>query len=167
MGKFEELYESLLKEKGGTSFEFIGKIKHNDKKKHLDKMLAQYLKTALWSSTNDEEPLDKDYGVNDITNDAKKKSEKDCKKFLDEFEKELEKYNKKNKYEKNTDEHQSLFDFDIGQLGHDFWLTRNGHGAGFFDGDYDKDIEDILMKITKKFDEVNPYVTDDDKIDIQ
>jgi hypothetical protein len=25
---------------------------------------------------------------------------------------------------------------DFAQLGHDFWLTRNGHGAGFWDGDW-------------------------------
>ena len=24
----------------------------------------------------------------------------------------------------------------ISQAGHDFWLTRNGHGAGFWDGDW-------------------------------
>ena len=25
---------------------------------------------------------------------------------------------------------------NIPQAGHDFWLTRNGHGAGFWDADY-------------------------------
>jgi hypothetical protein len=25
---------------------------------------------------------------------------------------------------------------EISQAGHDFWLSRNGHGAGFFDRDY-------------------------------
>ncbi len=165
MRKFEKLYESFINEKSGTSFEFIGKMKHNDKKKNLDKMLVHYLTTMLWSSNDEKGPMDDQYDVNDISTDAKKKSKEDCKKFLDEFEKELEKYNKKNKYEKGTDEHQDLFDFDLGQIGHDFWLTRNGHGAGFWDGDYDKDIEDILMKITKKFGEVNPYVNDD-KVDI-
>jgi len=24
-------------------------------------------------------------------------------------------------------------DWDVGQLGHDLWLTRNGHGTGFWD----------------------------------
>lgn len=24
------------------------------------------------------------------------------------------------------------------RAGHDFYLTRNGHGAGFWDGDYEK-----------------------------
>ena len=26
----------------------------------------------------------------------------------------------------------------LAQAGHDFWLTRNGHGAGFWDGDWPK-----------------------------
>lgn len=29
-----------------------------------------------------------------------------------------------------------LLEFDPGQVAHDFCLSRNGHGAGFFDGDY-------------------------------
>ena len=33
-----------------------------------------------------------------------------------------------------------------GHIGHDLWLTRNGHGAGFWDGDYPDDIEDTLTK---------------------
>ena len=28
-------------------------------------------------------------------------------------------------------------DADDGQIGHDFFLTRNGHGAGFWDGAWD------------------------------
>jgi hypothetical protein len=27
---------------------------------------------------------------------------------------------------------------DSSQVAHDFWLTRNGHGAGFWDGDYEQ-----------------------------
>lgn len=29
-----------------------------------------------------------------------------------------------------------LSDEEVSQAGHDFWLSRNGHGAGFFDRDY-------------------------------
>lgn len=31
-----------------------------------------------------------------------------------------------------------ISDDQIVQAGHDFWLTRNGHGAGFWDGDWPK-----------------------------
>lgn len=31
-------------------------------------------------------------------------------------------------------------------FGHDLWLTRNGHGAGFWDGDWDENIGDVMTK---------------------
>jgi hypothetical protein len=46
------------------------------------------------------------------------------------------------------------------QAGHDFWLTRCGHGAGFFDGDW-PEAGDHLTDACKKFREVNLHVGDD------
>ena len=37
---------------------------------------------------------------------------------------------------------------DKAQIGHDFWLTRNGHGAGFWDGDYG-DYGDAITQVVK------------------
>jgi hypothetical protein len=37
--------------------------------------------------------------------------------------------------------------------GHDFWYTRNGHGTGFWDGDWPKVIGDILTKGSHRFGE--------------
>jgi len=45
------------------------------------------------------------------------------------------------------------------QLGHNFLLSRNGHGAGFFDNG-----NDILQDICKKFGSVDVYIGDDNKI---
>ena len=39
------------------------------------------------------------------------------------------------------------------QAGHDFWLTRNGHGAGFWDGDWQK-YGEMFTKIAQSFGEV-------------
>lgn len=37
--------------------------------------------------------------------------------------------------------------YDPAQLGHDLWLTRNGHGAGFWDRDFEhKDIFTALAR---------------------
>lgn len=52
---------------------------------------------------------------------------------------------------------------DYGSAGHDFWLTRVGHGAGFWDGDWPIH-GDALTEICKKFGEVDLYVGDDGKI---
>lgn len=44
--------------------------------------------------------------------------------------------------------------------GHDFWLTRAGHGAGFWDRGLGIAGE-VLTEASKKFKEVTPYIGDD------
>ena len=48
------------------------------------------------------------------------------------------------------------------QLGIDIWLTRNGHGSGFFNYNYEN--EDILMNAAKKLKEKSLYIGDDGKL---
>lgn len=43
---------------------------------------------------------------------------------------------------------------------HDFWLTRNGHGSGFWDGDW-PNTGDKLTAIAKQCGEVWAYIGDD------
>lgn len=45
--------------------------------------------------------------------------------------------------------------------GHDFALTRNGHGAGFWDGDWEEAVGGALTESSKAFGESTPYVDDD------
>ena len=47
------------------------------------------------------------------------------------------------------------------QAGHDFWLTRNGHGAGFWDGDWPEKHGAVLDRIAKDFGEIWAYLGDD------
>lgn len=42
-------------------------------------------------------------------------------------------------------------DLDLSQCGHDFWLTRNRHGSGFWDRDYPKSLADELTRIAHEF----------------
>jgi len=39
----------------------------------------------------------------------------------------------------------------VERAGHDFWLTRNGHGAGFWDGDWPKCYESLLTDGAKGY----------------
>lgn len=48
--------------------------------------------------------------------------------------------------------------------GHDFWLTRNGHGAGFWDGDWPEPYATELDKAAKSFGQVDVYLGDDGKV---
>ena len=106
--------------------------------------LQSYLTTALWS-TNDEsddtggEPLDQRFGIDKITARVKAKAADDIEAFFRANQSDVEHY-------------------DQEQVAHDFWLTRNGHGAGFWDGDYPKDVGERLTDSAHKFGEVNLYV---------
>lgn len=85
----------------------------------LDTFTLAYIECALWSSTDnaDEsggEPLDRNYEIADIALDTLASMAADCSAFQDSNASDLATWG---------DE----------QAGHDFWLTRNGHGAGFWD----------------------------------
>ena len=153
MGKFQKLYEDVK-----------NKLKYVDleDKRH---MIDQYRKTAVWSSNLDDDNPKSPYV---FTKSAMDKMKKDCEKFLTDLQKELDKYNKTNNNQVSISE---LLDGksrkeNYEMLGHNFWLSRNKHGAGFFDGDYDEDIEKSLTKLSDKAEDDELYVTDDGKIDI-
>jgi hypothetical protein len=50
------------------------------------------------------------------------------------------------------------------QTEHDYILTRNHHGAGFWDGDWDNSVAQILTDAANKQGEFSAYVGDDKKI---
>jgi hypothetical protein len=50
------------------------------------------------------------------------------------------------------------------QAGHDFWLTRNGHGAGFWDGDWPEPYAEMFTEGAKSYGEFQPYLGDDSLI---
>jgi hypothetical protein len=47
------------------------------------------------------------------------------------------------------------------QAAHDFWMTRNGHGVGFWDGDWSEPHASKLDDAAKAFGECQPYLGDD------
>ena len=53
---------------------------------------------------------------------------------------------------------------DEAQAGRDFWYTRNGHGCGFWDGDWPEPWADDLTQAAKAFGEVDAYLGDDGKV---
>lgn len=54
----------------------------------------------------------------------------------------------------------------VEKAGHDFWLTRNGHGAGFWDGDWDRwpVLARRLDQASKDVGNCDVYKGDDGKI---
>jgi hypothetical protein len=51
------------------------------------------------------------------------------------------------------------------QVGHDFWLTRNGHGAGFWDRGLGEAGE-RLSAMARPYGESHLYVTDDELVHV-
>jgi len=93
----------------------------------LDRFTRAYLECALWTSDPDPgsgewAPHD-DWTIDNIDPDAITQAIKDCARFQRENRADL-------------DEVSDVFHVDDDQHGHDFWLTRNGHGRGFWDRDY-------------------------------
>lgn len=56
---------------------------------------------------------------------------------------------------------------DDSQNGHDFWLTRNWHGAGFWDRGYDVTIGELITQKAHAFGEVFVYLGEDGKVYIE
>ena len=118
----------------------------------LSPMARSYLVTMLWSSLDESdesggEPLDAHYGIEDVDTEAVAAAAADCSAFLEKC-------------------YAAGLDFDgndAERVGHDLWLTRNRHGAGFWDGDYPTD-GDALTEIANAMGERAPYVGDDGKI---
>jgi hypothetical protein len=112
--------------------------------------LNAYLKAALWSSNDSEgEPLDKNYEVKNFDRQTVNQLRTNCLKFLQQAGSII------------IGEGDNIDTF--AKAGHDFWLTHNGHGAGFWDGDWG-DVGDELTKKCKRYRQVDLYVGDDGKI---
>lgn len=116
----------------------------------------QYIDTALWASIDDEgQPLDANYDVPDLSPECKAKMEADCQSFQQHHAKLLEKA--------YATELPGTAHYSDGAAGHDFFLSRNGHGAGFWDRGLGK-VGDELHTAAKAYSSFDLYVGDDGKI---
>lgn len=107
------------------------------------KFLNQYLETAIWASTDSEgNPLDRDYSIEDFSEEALLQAIQESNSFIQENLKDLEMVG------------------DEGAHGHDFFLSRNGHGAGFFDRGYGP-AGKRLQSASKRYGTADVYVGDD------
>lgn len=122
-----------------------------------DDFVDGYIAAALWS-TNDESdesggvPLDQNYSRDEISPELMATMIEDCRKFLEQCGHLLTEENWLGKGEM------------MENAGHDFWLTRNGHGCGFWDGDWADSVEGELHKVCEEFGNFDLYVGDDGKI---
>lgn len=120
-----------------------------------------YVTTALWSSVDDsEDGITDQHDIDDVSPETLKTMMADCIAF----------------YSANSDhihcEGAPLAnDFEgpipkreAAMAGHDFWLTRCGHGAGFWDGDWPEPHATTLDDAAKQFGNIDLSLGDDGQI---
>lgn len=83
----------------------------------VDSFTVGYITAALWSTSDESddaggEPLDRNYSIADLAPETMRAVIEDCRKFQEANAADLD---RARSAECN---------------GHDFWLTRNGHGTG-------------------------------------
>ena len=118
--------------------------------------LAAYIEAMLWSSSGtdqDGEDLESLEGF-ELSTEAKRKAKEECEAFL---------FAGKHLIADLPEWYGKGDGGAYAYAGHDFWLTRNGHGAGFWDRGLE-DIGDRLTEVSKTFGELYPYIGDDGKI---
>jgi hypothetical protein len=124
----------------------------------IEEFTHGYIIAALWSSTDgDGNPLDDTHEADDLAEETRQKMEKDCHKFFEECNEDLWIYRDKRALPIDAD-------YTAAECaGHDFWLTRCGHGAGFWDRGIGP-VGDRLTDAANKFGNVDLYIGDDGKI---
>lgn len=106
----------------------------------MPSFFTAYVTEAL-RTTNDDggTPLDLNWKPSELAPDTMAQMKGDCEAF-------------------QAANHADLTDLDDEQAGRDFWLTRNRHGAGFWDGDYEEPIASRLTASAHSFGEYTLYV---------
>ena len=114
---------------------------------YQSQFFESYVECALWSSVDNADdtggaPLDDNYGPDDIAPESLAAMAKDCAGFI------------------AASGVEGSRNWSAEQAGHDFWLTRNGHGAGFWDRGHGAEGE-TLSKHAKSFGPCDLYIGDD------
>ena len=130
-------------------------LKENYRVDMVDEFTRAYMQAMLWAETdnsNDQggDPLDQNYDETDFSDEAMERIINDCKQF----------------------QQQAQLRFNDGadqvavKAGHDFWLTRAGHGAGFWDGDWAEPEATRYTELSEKFGNIDVYVGDDGMLEL-
>jgi len=116
----------------------------------INKFLSGYIGCALWSTTDcreddpdGNEPYNLDDEFNSVSDACKSAMLSDCEDFIKANEADLEAF-------------KEATGRDDSDIGHDFWLTRSGHGAGFWDRGADE-LGDRLSDACKPYGEFYLY----------
>ena len=128
----------------------------------FDDFTLAFLEAALWSSIDDAgEPLDNENSIADIDPSSLARMAEECKRFQASAEWQAAVAAE----DDPRTAHRRGYGCTLEQsAGADFWFTRCGHGAGFWDGDWQEPHAAALDALSKQFGNVDLYIGDDAKI---
>lgn len=117
--------------------------------KDLDTFTCGYIECMLWEDCGPDTELG-GLTFDDIAPATLEKIVADCSKFQRD----------------NTEalNASGMCDYDYSRAGHDYWLTRQGHGAGFWDGDWLEPYATKLTEASKAFGNCDLYKSDDGQL---
>ena len=119
--------------------------------------------TILWSSSDENGiPLDRNYTVENINQECLDRLYSEYNQFIDKAESEITEA--VGSIWNSIDDFYDTMQPTENQTEHDFILTRNGHGAGFWDGDWMECVSGILTDAAKQFPEITAIPGDDGKV---
>jgi hypothetical protein len=107
----------------------------------IDDIVDSYLECALWTSEEQGDDFE-DKTIHDFSVESRELVTSEMKWFV-------------------AVAGDALDDISDDMIGHDIWLTRNGHVAGFWDRGYDEDVEKILVELSQELGFTDIYVGDD------
>lgn len=108
------------------------------------------------------QPLDRNFDVGDIAPETFIRMRADCAAFLDHrlngrLVRIAERLGAEGRWRLLSGAGCSVMD----HAGHDLWLTRNGHGCGYWDGDWPRGIAEGLDGLAREFGIFDLYIGDD------
>ena len=114
----------------------------------ISEFISHYTAALLFYG-RDEEEESKELSIDDLSEGARIEIERDCRLFMAQNAALLE---------------QAIDVYGVGHAAQDFYLTRCGHGAGYWDGDLPEELGEKLTKASKEFGESTPYRGDDKQL---
>lgn len=117
----------------------------------IQEIYQGYIEAVCWLNDDEREVGMSDAELSDaeLSDAAKKAIYKDCCAFFDKAWSLL---------------YKDEYAFELEQAGYDFYLTRNGHGVGFWDRGLGQ-LGDQLTTIAKSFGQDEYYLSDDNQIE--
>lgn len=122
--------------------------------KDLDSFISGYLECAFWLFQDNEDNPDK-LDIDDLSADSLAHIKAECAAFYFRFESDIS-------CEDGPTGNDGSDQYAM--AGHDFFLTRNGHGAGFWDGDWPEPHATKLSEASRRCGEVTLYTDNDSQV---